>query len=191
MAAPTIPPSDSDGAGAEEHRRRNVGWWITAAVAVSMVAMWIYVFGYHLGGNWADDTPGQMDDPAFAERAEGICAATLVRIDMLPKAFEAASPIDRADEVRATNTEFRTMLVELAAVPTATASDTTMIEEWLADWEIYLDDRDGFADRVATDPSARFYVTQSERDKRQVTVAFDRFALVNDMASCSSYDDLA
>ena len=37
----------------------------------------------------------------------------------------------------------------------------------------------------------RFAVTQSERDKSQITGALDRFARINEMAACKIPDDLS
>jgi len=192
MAASTLPSSEPTEQPTNDRPLwRRPGWWVSAAVALSMAGMWIFVFGYHLSGEWRDSAPGQLADPTFAVEAEAICSSALDRISTLPKAYEIETPAERSELVRATNAEFRTMVAALTALPTTSPEDRTKVDEWLADWGTYLDDRDDFAERIAIDPNARFYVTQSERDRRQVTVAFDRFSLVNDMTSCSSYDDLA
>ena len=47
-----------------------------------------------------------------------------------------------------------------------------------------------YAAQLRIDPNARFAVTQSDRDKAQITKAIDLFATVNVMGSCVTPDDL-
>ena len=64
-----------------------------------------------------------------------------------------------------------------------------MLTEWLGDWQIYLDNRQDYVDRLREDGDARIFV--AEKDGRQITVAVDRFAEINDMPSCRTPKDVS
>jgi len=162
---------------------------LAAIVGVTMVAMWAWVFAYHLGGSWRDSQPGQLDDTVFATTAEPRCAAAMAELAALPQAWETPTPTERADAVDMSVVVLERMVGDLATMPAG--SDETAVGEWLADWQNYIDDRADYAARLRDDPEARFYVTQSDRDNRQITLAIDRLAETNAMPSCATPGDLS
>lgn len=188
MTAPSL-PSDGPPGGAGR-RRRGVGRTLAVASAVFVLGMWAYVLVYHASGRWRDETPGRIADPAYGVQAEATCTAALDRVDLLPPAFTAADAAERADTLEASDAILADMLRELEAHVPLAGDDQPIVEEWLADWKTYLADRADFAVRLRQDPDARFYVTQSERDRRQITVAIDRFAKINAMPSCMTLNDV-
>ena len=114
------------------------------------------------------------------------------RLGALPAALTATDAAARADVIDASEVLLADMLAELSALePPAGAEDRARVDEWLDDWSRYLADRGEYADRLREDPDARFTVTQSERDERQITEAVDRFAAVNGMPSCETPADIA
>jgi hypothetical protein len=167
-------------------------WTIVGRVAViglviGLVAMWVYAF-------WGSpDVPGRLSDTTFPTAAEPVCKATKDRIDALPKAFTTPDAAQRADVVDRATTDLEAMVTELRAkvalVPTSAERD--MVNPWLDDWARYNQDRREYTVALRADPNTRFIVTQSERDKTQITGALDRFAKINNMASCIIPDDLA
>ena len=154
-----------------------------------MLGMWAWVFAFHLGGSWRDTQPGKLDDPTFAVAAEPVCAAAMAELAQLTPAWATDTPAERADVIDQSVTILSSMVGELATLPTGT--ETAQADEWVNDWAVYVDDRADYASRLRDDPEARFYVTQSDRDRRQITLAIDRFAKTNAMPSCVTPADLS
>lgn len=162
---------------------------LAGIVAVSMIGMWLWVFAFHLGGTWRDQQPGQLDDPTFAVAAEPVCAAAMAEVAQLPPAWETATPAARSDAIEASVVVLNDMVTQLSALPVG--SEQVAVSEWIADWGTYVDDRADYARRLRDDIEARFYVTQSDRDQRQITLAIDKFAETNAMPSCETPADLS
>jgi hypothetical protein len=175
---------------ADARRRLRPGVIVVTLLVVGVLGMWIYVFGYHLSGQWREDTPGRLDDRGYGPRAEQICWVATSGLATLPPAWETATPGERADAVAASVPILEGMVDELQALPTS-GEDTRRVGEWLADWRTYIGDRAAYAQRLRVDPETRFYVTQSDRDNRQITVAVDRFATTNQMPGCATPADLS
>ena len=83
------------------------------------------------------------------------------------------------------------MTVNAATDALANAAETDAELQWLEDWQVYVQDRRDYTAQLRVDPMTRFAVTQSDRDKRQVTSALDRFAEINGMGACVIPDDLS
>lgn len=188
MAAATAPPT---GDGLPPPPSRRAGRVVVVGVVLALLAMWGYIFVYHLSGQWRDETPGRLEDPAFGAAAEEVCADALERIDQLPPAFSASDAAERARVVATSNEILDDMIDQLEGLVPSAGAGRPAVEEWLDDWRTYVEDRRDFARRLAEDPDARFYVTQSDRDNRQITQAIDRFANINGMPSCLALNDLA
>jgi hypothetical protein len=154
-----------------------------------MLGMWAWVFAYHLGGSWLENPPGRLQDRTFSVAAEPVCARAQQRVLALPPAWQTDTPTERSAVVVESVAILDAMVAELRTLPVGSASER--IDEWLTDWETYVADRLDYAERLAEDPTARFYVTQSDRDRRQITLAIDRFAETNEMPSCITPADLS
>ena len=61
------------------------------------------------------------------------------------------------------------------------------MSRWLADWDVYLDDRRAFAQALRRDPEARLLV--SAKSARQITEFIDQFAKDNAIPACSTPGD--
>lgn len=162
---------------------------VASFVAVSMIGMWLWVFMFHLGGSWRDQQPGQLGDPTFATLAEPVCAATIMELAQLPQAWETNTPATRADAIDESVVILNDMVTDMSTLDVG--SEPQAVAEWVADWQTYVDDRSDYARRLRNDPEARFYVTQSDRDSRQITLAIDKFAETNSMPSCETPADLS
>lgn len=124
--------------------------------------------------------------PAYAERAERICQAT---IDNLPDASRATSGPERAEQIRLANAQLSDMILQLRGLPVASERDDTLRNLFLDDWEVLISDRDRYADAVEVDPSAIFTLTavaDNERLERRLT----RFARTNLMLPCGAPADV-
>jgi hypothetical protein len=157
------------------------------AVVVGLVSMWGYVV-YLAFGPGRQPSPDRIDDPAFAEAAEDRCAEAVDRVDELPPAQDTTDPRERAAVLDEANSVFADMLDDLDAMVTLVPAgdDRTAATEWLADWRVFLHDREDFADRLRTDPDARMLVSEKEGQARHITEWIDEYALANHMSSCAS-----
>lgn len=165
-------------------RRRTPYRVAVVVILVAMVALWAYVLTRQ-----PQRQPDALDDPAFAATAQTTCASTMHALDQLPQAFESQTATERADVVAQTNDDLGAMLADLReAVPVA-ERDQRMLTEWIGDWQTYLDNRIDYVERLREDPDARIYV--AEKDSRQITVAIDRFAEINDMPACRTPKDVS
>lgn len=153
--------------------------------------MWGYVFLFHLAADWESDRPALLEESTFPAAAQPRCADARRELAELPQAWETETPAQRAEAVDDTVEVLRSMLRSLWLLPAGGPTDQERVEEWLADWETYIGDRADYAERLREDPSARFYVTQSDRDERQITVAIDHFATENEMPACETPADLS
>jgi len=174
---------------ADRRRRLRPGVVIAAVLGVSVLGMWAWVLLYHLGGSWREDMPGRLGDATFPIAAEPVCAAAAATVASLPPAWVTDTPAARADAVDESVEILAAMVADLRQLPPG--SDAGAVTEWLNDWDTYVADRADYAARLRTDPQARFYVTQSDRDRRQITLAIDRFATTNGMPSCVTPADLS
>lgn len=162
-----------------------IGRVAAIAVALGIAGMWIYALWGYSG------VPGKMDDLAFSRAAQPICQATRASIDKLPKAYTTPDVNVRAAVVDQGTDQLSAMIDELQRqVPTA-QPEHDMLQNWISDWRTYLNDRREYTDQLRKDPMTRFAVTQSDRDKSQITGALDRFARINEMSACMIPDDLA
>jgi hypothetical protein len=64
------------------------------------------------------------------------------------------------------------------------------MEGWLADWRIYLIDREDYAERLATDPEARLLLDESQLGD-PVDKTIEIFAQVNGISDCATPGDLS
>jgi hypothetical protein len=156
-------------------------------VALGIAAMWAYA----LWGPVQRTPQGRLASQTFPQQAEPVCAEAMLAIDALPQAFETPGNVERAQVIATANRSLAVMLDRLDRIaPTATGgADADKVTEWLADWRTFLGDREGYASRLADDPSARMLV--SEKERRQVSEPVDYFARVNDMPNCATPGDLA
>ncbi|MGZ4694641.1 MAG: hypothetical protein ACXWCM_12270 [Acidimicrobiales bacterium] len=190
MAAPET-ESTTESTDVAEHPTRNPGRLVLrlglALIVVLLVAMWAGIFL----GFFDKTAPGTLDDDAFPKQAAPVCTATKAQLDALPKAFESPDNVARAKVVAESNTLLRAMIAQLATFAPTQDRDGRMTQEWLSDWSTYIGDREDYASRLGTDPSARFYETTKSSATEQISKPIDRFAYVNDMDPCDTPQDMS
>lgn len=189
MVAPATPPSASpihDGDDDGHRRRIRPVHVVLALVVLGLVGMWVYALG-----PWArQDPPGRLDDAAFAERAEPVCAAALDELAEVPQAYETTTPEQRAAAIDETNVILSGMIAELRSFAPRSGVDAERVGDWLDDWEVYIDDRQALADQLATGVDARLHETARGDD--HISEALDFFAeTANGMPSCATPNDLS
>lgn len=181
---PAPPPSTTP---EDAPKRFRPSRWVIGVAIVAMVAMWGYVV-YLAFGPGRQGPPDELDDPAFAIAAQARCEQALAVVEQLPRAADTTSAVERADVVEEANAAFRAMLDDLDALVPA-GEDGEIVQEWLADWRTYLDDRELYAEALREDEDSRLLV--SPKDGQHITEYLDAFAADNHMPACSTPLDVA
>lgn len=167
-------------------RAWTLGRVLARLAVVVMVGMWGYVL-YLAIGPGRQPPPDRLDDPTFAAEAQAICTAALDDVARLPAAIAAESATERADIVARANARFDTMLDDIGRrVPAG--DDGDIVEQWLADWRTYLEDRADFVEALRTEPEAQLLVTA--KDREQITEYIDAFSADNRMTACATPIDV-
>ncbi len=151
-------------------------------LVVAMAAMWIYVVYLALGPG-RQPPPDRLQDTSFAVAAQQRCVAAHVIVDQLPTANQSTNARDQATVVDQANAEFTSMLADLDDLVPPTG-EGRLADAWIADWRVYLDDRERYADALRSDPDARLLV--SPKDRQQITEFIDAFAGDNRMIACAT-----
>ena len=170
------PPSD---------RRRRLAMAAGTLFAVVSMGTWVWMLVIYDPGLLIDE----LEDPAFPEAAEKVCAVALANIEALPPAESARDAAGRAAVVTVANQELAAMLAGLRPLaPTEPPEAAEAVGEWLDDWEGYLADRQQYAEELARDPETRF--TERQKGGKQISRAIDAYAQVNRMTSCETPGDV-
>ena len=152
---------------------------------VATFAVWIYALFFYDPGLMIDE----LEDRTFPRAAEEICHQARVQIEALPTADQTPDHVERADVVDEANDALRSMTAQLAAtVPEGQGRITSGIEQWIEDWNRFIQDRQDYADQLRTDEMTRF--SESLKANRQISRAIDAFAQVNRMESCTVPGDV-
>lgn len=163
---------------------KRTGMRILAVIGVLSVFVWI---GAILIGP-SVVPPGQLEDTAFPEAAEPICAEAKARADELPTARDAGTPTERAETIRASADIYSQMTGSLSDEVPET-DDARFIGEWIDDWNVHIADRLDYADRLDDKGPAEVFL-ESTKVERQVSRSVNRYAEINRMPSCEIPGDL-
>lgn len=158
---------------------------VAGIVIAASFGVWVYAYS-----GYADrETPDLLADRTLAATSESICAAAVDDVTAMPNALDAADGPERAQQIRATTARYGVMIDDLEQLDRTTERDNTIFSAWLSDWRVILGDRLTYADAIAADPDAQFYVSDigvSERLDKRLT----RFANTNLMTSCAAPTDV-
>lgn len=168
---------------------RGRGWLtptrlLVATVVIASFALWVVALG-RIGVGDPVDT---LDDRAFAEAAEPLCAAAVADIERLPGASTARTAAERAVTLDQATDRLAVLVGQLRALAPGSGEDVGVVAAWLADWDTYLGDRRDYAARLRVDEAAEFQLTT--RDGQDITRPMDNLAAVNHMASCATPGDV-
>ena len=176
----------------ETARRRNrLSLAGLGVFVVVLVGMWVYIYGF------ADTTnPNRLPDQAWANRAEQICKSYSTQINALPKAPEFASIKPKSEALRQRSvvgqdvTNLLTDMVrDLRAAPSPADADSRHgVDGWLADYDIYLGDRQRqmAAWAAGQDPS----FAETAVNGKPISQGMDDFSTANGMSDCQVPQDL-
>ena len=156
---------------------------------LAMAGFWIWAFS-PFPSRGHPDTFDTSDGKAFTANAEARCAATMERLDALPRDLNIDNPEQLAEQV-ASGTELLVPLVADLRNLARSISDpdeARIVNLWLDDWNIYIADRQSLVAKLRQGERAEF--TYTARDGVQIARIVDRFAQVNDMTSCETPKDI-
>ena len=163
---------------------------IVLGALVLLAAMWIYIIFFADKSN-----PNRLPDRAWTAQAETICRGYADQIDALPPAetFSDIKPRSEAMRQRAVVGQQATdllsrMVADLRARPPADAVTADAVTRWLADYDTYIGDRQRHLARWAAGEDPPF--SETEADKRPISVGMDDFAQANRMGACEVPGDL-
>ena len=181
-----VPPQTQDDAPVASRRRTT--YFVTLFAILALMGGWFYLLVFYDPGLMIDE----LADQAFPTQAEKICAASLAQVEKLPLANLAANPDERAANVEKSNTIFRQMIQDLRPIAPDKPSEVAQgVNEWLNDWDIYIDNREEYVQNLRKDPEARFLESTKGSSTKGITRAINGFAQVNRMESCTTPADLS
>ena len=124
----------------------------------------------------------KIEDRAWAERAEGICAP--VKEELRAFEMQADPSLDvRADLVVQSTDTLGRMLDNLTAVTPSDAKGQAIVPAWIADWRQLLDDRYAYSERLRNGQNVPF--TETAVNGVPITERIENFAGDNEMPSCA------
>jgi hypothetical protein len=165
---------------------RRFRWYhgVLVIVLALIALMWIYAFFVASSANL-----NRVADKAWAARNEQLCASAKAKIDALPPARTAKTPIERANVLDQAN-GYVADLIDLLKANKISGStrDGHLVQLWLADWDLYLSNRRDYAAVLHKNLDRAFAV--SLRDGTPITERLDGFADINNMVSCETPGDV-
>ena len=174
------PPAPQTSRVPGERPASRIGRTLAAVFVLGAVGFWFWLILLAP----EQEPPDRLDDPTFAEAAEGTCADAIEAVEDLPTARSADSPQERAEVLTEATAILQGMVDELRTDVPEGERDGRIVRLWLDDWDVYLDDRTDYAEQLAAGDDVPFTLTAKEGD--QITEAIDGLADANDMLSCST-----
>lgn len=156
-------------------------------LAVLCVAFWIAIYGWTLVADHGHP-PDYLEDRAFPEAAEPICAAAMAEVESFGSAIAVESIEARADLVDRQDAVFVDLVADLRRLPLPDGEEGEWVRAWLDDWETHIADRERWAAQLHAGDDPPF--AETPKGPNQVSEAVDAFAEVNDMPSCATYNDV-
>ena len=124
----------------------------------------------------------RIEDRAWAERAEAICADVEVRLDALEQQASADLEV-RADLVEESTDLLSQMLDDITAVVPSDEKGRAIVPDWEADYRQLLEDRYRYAEQLRNGENVPF--TETAVRGVPITERIETFAGDNEMPSCS------
>ncbi len=122
----------------------------------------------------------KVDDSAWAEQAEAICADTELQLRTLDGEASADLSV-RADLVEE-STDALSVMLDRIGLP-SDEKGQAIAPEWKAEYRILLEDRYRYADQLRAGENGPF--TETAVSGVPITERLEKFALDNEMPSCA------
>jgi hypothetical protein len=182
------PDADDATGGTDEGKPWSRSARVQLLLILAIGGFWVAIYAYTLlSGPHAPE--GRLDDPAFATAAEPICAATAADIEGLGLPTAVDSAAERADLVLTENDLLRAMIDDLDRLDRPVGDDRRMVEEWLDDWGVHIEDPQRWAEDLAAGDDHPF-IESDRGGGEQISKGIDYFAETNEMPSCATAGDV-
>lgn len=180
------PPAREMQSFPEEPEQSSVFWRaLGVAVVLALCVFWIWAFANR--GSIAH--PDEFADTDWRASAEAVCVVRQDAIAALPNPVSVDTPEERGRLVAIATVELEEMiegLHQLGLPNDPQGADT--VPRWLADYELYLQDRRDWTEILLTGEDPPFLIS-GNADGVRVTDLLDTFAQVNEMPSCAPSPD--
>lgn len=168
--------------------RLTLGTVLIALAAIGFVVFWVWALFFA-----SKESVNRIDDRAWAERGQEICAAANLERDQLAdyRRIDFDDPEmlrERADIIERSTDVVERMVDELVAVRPADAKGREIVPEWEADYRVFVQNRRDYAQLVRGGANEPF--RQAERQGVPISERISRFAVDNDMPACVAPRDL-
>ncbi|MGN6693026.1 MAG: hypothetical protein ACTHN0_02520 [Aquihabitans sp.] len=161
------------------------GRGLAIGAVVTMIIFWIWIFS----GAPKKDNPDYLQDRTYAAALEDQCQGLRDQLAKLPNAADMTSQDERADVLDDANVLVGEFIDDVAAGVPKSGDAAVSMEGWLADWRIYLSDREDYAERLRTQPNAQMLVSPSKLGD-SVDKTIQIFTQVNDIPACDTPGDV-
>lgn len=149
--------------------------FVTGAVLFAAFWVWAIFFASKTSVN-------RIDDRAWAERAESICAEVKPQVRLLE--LEASPDLMvRADLVVQSTDMLSVMLNDITATTPTDEKGQAIVPDWIADYRTLLNDRYRYSDRLRAGDNVPF--TETAVNGVPITERIEAFADHNEMSSCA------
>jgi hypothetical protein len=163
----------------DEYKRWTIGRLVSLVLLLLIVVFWVWA----LSPLAPNGHPDKLDDPTFALEAGPLCTDAVSELAILPLALSSKNPEERAQLIDSGTIIYRNLLKSLAMIaPDEATSDGEIVRLWIDDYEVYLQDRDTYAQNFRNGIDEAF--TVSKKGRRWVTEPIDEFAKANDLKEC-------
>jgi len=155
----------------------------------SLVAMWIYAFGFA-----SKESVNKIDDEAWTQRAEGICKQAmqerLALADLRQISDAGVNALsERADLVDKATDTLEEAITEISEVSPSDAKGRAIVPLWIADYKQLIKDRRDYAALLRTGVNEPF--SESTFEGLPISEKISTFAADNRMTSCKIPMDLS
>lgn len=168
--------------------RSRFGRVLIVLALVALVAFWTWALFFA-----SKESINRIDDRAWAERAEGICADANAARDELAD-YRRIDPGDlglmreRGDLIDRSTDLVEQMIDDVTRVTPSDPKGRDIVPRWESDYRIFIANRRDHADMVRAGADAPF--RQAEVGGVPISERLTRFAVDNDMPACVAPRDL-
>ena len=150
-----------------------------STLVICLIAFWFWAFFLAPSGN-----PDRIEDRVWASNAENLCAEFRLTIQDLPLASTATTPNARANMIDEITVLVGSLVNSLESLCGGTEDDRFLIESWIYDWRIYIQDRNNYAEELRTEGDVAPLLTSLPSGSGSHLDRQNGFARVNDLDSC-------
>lgn len=159
---------------------------LAAGFIAVCAAFWIFAFSPFARDIFS--APDEIEDDSYAESIQTICGRSQSEIASLPLAQTEESLTSRAATITSATDELEGMVDNLRTLAGGNVEDRELVDRWLDDWDIYIQDRRTHVERLGDEGDVRFL--NSEVNGIFISERMDGFARRNDLETCETPGDI-